>query len=417
MGTPYQWTKQVASHWGGTRNGTIVHWPGGIEATGELRHQFHHVIDVAPTVLEAAGLPFPTIVNGVLQEPLHGVAHGYCFDDAAAAERHETQYFEMMCNRGIYHKGWTAVTQHGTPWEFIGRTACCSDDVWELYDTPGLDPGPRPRRQTADKLAELQRLFEIEATKYNVLPLDDRMAERFNPETRRPPRSVEGTTQLLFGGMHRLQENAVINIKNKSHTVTAEIDVPGEGAERRDRRPGRAAPAAGPSTSTRAACGTCYNFVGAELRYATADRPLPAGTHQVRMEFAYDGGGVGKGGDVTLYVDGEQVGTGRVRRPTRSSSRWTRPSTSAATPARPSPRTTARRQRVHRHRRLGPDRRRRRRPRPPPLPRRAPPPRHGQAIARFTASPVRASARASAGGRPTGPSGTSASRCPRAGRW
>src|SRR5881392_1882152 len=112
MDTPYQWTKQVASHWGGTRNGTIVHWPNGIKAKGELRSQFAHVIDVAPTILEVAKLPAPTIVNGVMQEPLHGVSMVYSFDDAKAAERHETQYFEMVCNRGIYHKGWTAVTRH-----------------------------------------------------------------------------------------------------------------------------------------------------------------------------------------------------------------------------------------------------------------------------------------------------------------
>src|SRR6187397_2275436 len=136
MDTPYQWTKQVASHWGGTRNGTIVHWPRGIKAKGELRNQFHHVIDVAPTVLDVAGLPAPTMVNGVLQEPLHGVSMLYSFDDARAAERHETQYFEMLCNRGIYHKGWTAVTRHGNlPWVVVGAQPSLSDDVWELYDT------------------------------------------------------------------------------------------------------------------------------------------------------------------------------------------------------------------------------------------------------------------------------------------
>jgi arylsulfatase A-like enzyme len=113
MDTPYQWTKQVASHFGGTRNGAIVRWPKGIKAKGEIRSQFHHVIDVAPTILEVAGLPTPTMVNGVLQEPMHGVSMAYSFDDAKAAERHETQYFEMVCNRGIYHKGWTAVTRHG----------------------------------------------------------------------------------------------------------------------------------------------------------------------------------------------------------------------------------------------------------------------------------------------------------------
>ena len=120
MCTPYQWTKQVASHFGGTRNGTIIHWPKGIRAKAELRSQFHHVIDVAPAVLEAARLPHPTIVNGVMQEPLHGVSMAYSFDDADAPERHETQYFEMVCNRGIYHKGWTAVTCHQAPWVVMG---------------------------------------------------------------------------------------------------------------------------------------------------------------------------------------------------------------------------------------------------------------------------------------------------------
>ncbi len=136
MCTPYQWTKQVASHWGGTRNGTIVHWPAGIKAHGEIRTQFAHVIDVAPTVLEAAGLPEPTFVNGVQQKPLEGVSMAYSFDDAAAAERHTTQYFEMFCNRGIYHQGWTAVTRHGIPWVLVGEEKpAFDDDVWELYDT------------------------------------------------------------------------------------------------------------------------------------------------------------------------------------------------------------------------------------------------------------------------------------------
>jgi len=136
MDTPYQWTKQVASHFGGTRNGAIIHWPNGIKAKGELRTQFHHVIDVAPTILEAAGLPAPAFVNGVMQEPLHGVSMRYSFDDGKAAERHETQYFEMVCNRGIYHKGWTAVTRHGNlPWVVVGKQPPLSEDVWELYDT------------------------------------------------------------------------------------------------------------------------------------------------------------------------------------------------------------------------------------------------------------------------------------------
>ena len=136
MNTPYQWTKQVASHFGGTRNGTIVHWPKGIKAKGEVRSQFHHVIDVAPTILEAAGLPEPVSVNGMHQDPIEGVSMLYSFDDAKAAERHETQYFEMFGNRGIYHKGWTAVTKHRTPWaDMTLKMPAFDDDVWELYDT------------------------------------------------------------------------------------------------------------------------------------------------------------------------------------------------------------------------------------------------------------------------------------------
>jgi arylsulfatase A-like enzyme len=198
MDTPYQWTKQIASHWGGTRNGTIVRWPARIQAKGEVRSQFHHVIDVAPTVLEAAGLPFPTMVNGVMQEPLHGVSMRYSFDDPAAAERHETQYFEMLCNRGIYHKGWTAVTRHRIPWQVVGTSGNLSDDVWELYDTTqDWSQAHDLAADMPDKLAELQRLFEIEAAKYNVLPLDDRVAERFNADLAGRPRTVRGNTQMV----------------------------------------------------------------------------------------------------------------------------------------------------------------------------------------------------------------------------
>ncbi len=136
MDTPYQWTKQIASHWGGTRNGTILHWPNGFKAKGEIRSQFRHVIDIAPTVLEAAGLPEPTFVNGIQQKPYEGFSMLYSFDDSKAAERHQTQYFEIIGNRGIYHKGWTAVTKHRTPWTTGQiKTVPFDDDVWELYDT------------------------------------------------------------------------------------------------------------------------------------------------------------------------------------------------------------------------------------------------------------------------------------------
>ena len=204
MDTPYQWTKQVASHFGGTRNGTIVHWPNGIKAKGEIRSQFHHVIDVAPTILEAAGLPHPAIVNSIQQAPIEGFSMLYAFNDAKAAERHETQYFEMFCNRGIYHQGWTAVTRHGVPWVGAYKRSF-DEDVWELYDTTkDWTQAHDLAKENPAKLAELQRLFLIEAGKHSALPLDDRTFERFNADLAGRPQLIKGKTQVLFGGMGRL---------------------------------------------------------------------------------------------------------------------------------------------------------------------------------------------------------------------
>ncbi|HEV2117957.1 MAG TPA: arylsulfatase [Terriglobales bacterium] len=313
MDTPYQWTKQVASHWGGTRNGTIIHWPNGIQARGEMRWQFHHVIDVAPTVLEAAGLPEPTFVNGVQQHPIEGVSMLYSFNDANAAERHDTQYFEMFGNRGIYHKGWTAVTRHKTPWLLIGeKTPAFDDDVWELYDTSqDWSQAKDLSKEMPEKLHDLQRLFLIEATKYNVLPLDDDIAKKINPDLAGRPVLIRGNTQLLFRGMGRLSENCVVNIKNKSHAVTAEIVVPKSGAEgviiaQGGNIGGWSLYAKGGKLKY------CYNLGGVHQFFTEAASPLPPGEHQVRMEFAYDGGGLGKGGKVTLYTDGKKVGQGEV---------------------------------------------------------------------------------------------------------
>ena len=312
LDTPYQWTKQVASHWGGTRNGTIVHWPNGIDAKGEIRSQFHHVIDVAPTLLEAAGLPEPTTVNGVQQHPIEGVSMLYSFDDSKAAERRETQYFEMFGNRGIFHKGWTAVTRHRTPWILTGATPAFDDDVWELYDTnKDWSQAHDLSKEMPEKLHELQRLWLIEATRYNVLPLDDRGTERFNPDLAGRPVLIHGNSQLLFGGMGRLSENSVINIKNKSHSVTAAIVVPDSGAE-------------GVIISQGANIGGwslyakegklkyCYNLLGITYTYVESTNALPPGEYQVRMEFAYEGKGLGKGGTVSLYVGGKKVGEGKV---------------------------------------------------------------------------------------------------------
>ena len=313
MNTPYQWTKQVASHWGGTRNGTIVHWPKGIKAKGQIRSQFSHVIDVAPTILEAAGLPQPIFVNGVQQHPIEGVSMAYSFNDAKADERHETQYFEMFSNRGIYHNGWTAVTRHKTPWVFAGeKIPAFDDDIWELYDTnKDWSQANNLAKQMPEKLHELQRLWLIEATRYNVLPLDDRFVERVNAAIAGRPTLIKGNSQILFRGMGRLSENCTLDIKNKSHSVTAQIIVPASGAEgvivaQGGNIGGWSLYANGGKLKY------CYNYLGMQHFYAESSNTLPAGEHQVRMEFAYAGGGPGKGGTTTLYVDGKKVGEGKV---------------------------------------------------------------------------------------------------------
>jgi len=311
MNTPYQWTKQVASHWGGTRNGTIVHWPKGIKAKGEIRSQFSHVIDVAPTVLEAAGIPEPVSVDGIQQDPIEGVSMLYSFNDAKAAERHETQYFEMFGNRGIYHKGWTAVTKHVTPW-IQSKSIPLDDDVWELYDTTkDWSQAKDLSKQMPEKLHELQRLWLIEATRYKVLPIDDRMIEKINPDTAGRPVLIKGKTQILFAGMGHLSENCVLNLKNKSHSVTAEIVVPEKGADGVIIAQG--ANIGGWSLYAKnGKLKYCYNWGGLKHFYAESVTPIPAGEHQVRMEFAYAGGGLGKGGKVALYTDGKKVGEGDI---------------------------------------------------------------------------------------------------------
>jgi len=313
MNTPYQWTKQVASHWGGTRNGTIVHWPSGIKGKGEIRGQFTHCIDVAPTILEVAGLPQPTFVNGIQQHPIEGVSMAYAFNDPKAAERHETQYFEMFGNRGIYHNGWTAVTRHKTPWLLIGeKTPAFDDDVWELYDTTkDWSQAKDLSKQMPEKLHDLQRLWLIEATRYNVLPLDDNLGARINSDTAGRPQLITGKSQILFGSMGRLSENSVLNLKNKSHAVTAGIVVPTTGAE------GVIVAQGGNigGWSLYAKDGKlkyCYNLLVIHQFYAESSGPLTPGDHQVRMEFAYAGGGLGKGGTATLFVDGKKVGEGKV---------------------------------------------------------------------------------------------------------
>lgn len=315
MCTPYKWTKQVASHWGGTRNGMVVHWPKGIRSRGEVRSQFSHVTDIASTILEAAGLPEPRQVNGVKQEPMQGKSLRYSFDDKEARERHVTQYFEMLGNRGIYHKGWSAVTKHSTPWSLdkshLGRF---DEDQWELYD--GRKDWSQSRDlagEKPEKLKELKKLWLSEAKKNNVLPLDDRRIERANPDFAGRPILTRANYQILYRGMGRLNENSLINIKNKSHSITAEVTVP-------------KTPANGVLLSQGGSFGGwsfylkegrltyCYNFLGLQLFTVKSKEPLSPGRHQLQMEFIYDGGGLGRGGRVRLYSNGQEVGSGRVER-------------------------------------------------------------------------------------------------------
>jgi arylsulfatase A-like enzyme len=308
---PYQWTKQIASHWGGTRNGAIVHWPRTIKAKGEVRDQFHHVIDVAKTVLEVCGLPEPAIVNSIAQAPFEGVSMAPTFTDPKAAEIHTVQYFEMMGNRGIYLNGWTACTRHRTPWK-ADVPPPFDEDVWELYGPDDWTQSDNLAAKDPKKLAELQRLWLIEATKYNVVPMDDRGFERVNPDIAGRPQLIVGDSQLLFPGM-RVSESCVLALKNKSYSVTAQLTIPD-------------AAASGVVITQGGEAGGwtlyfkdgklkyCFNFFGIEHYIIAADSVISPGEHQVRMEFKYDGGGLAKGGDVTLFYDGEPVGKGRVEK-------------------------------------------------------------------------------------------------------
>ncbi|SDR64112.1 arylsulfatase [Rhizobiales bacterium GAS113] len=311
---PYQWTKQVASHWGGTRNGMIVHWPSGIKAKGELRHQWCHVIDIVPTLLEATKLTAPEFVNGIQQQPIEGASIAYSFDDAKAAERHTTQYFEMFANRGIYHQGWSAVTRHSVPWVMVATLPKFADDVWELYAPDDWSQAKNIAAQNPEKLKELQQIFLLEGAKYNVFPLDDRRAERLNSDIAGRPEFLAGrTSQTLFSGMSHMNENTVLNIKNKSHAVTAEITV-------RDNKASGAVIVQGGRFGgwclylKGGVPAHCYNYLGFEHIYARGAQALAPGKHTIRYEFTYDGGGVGKGGMGALLVDGQKVGEARLER-------------------------------------------------------------------------------------------------------
>ena len=313
MDTPFQWTKQVASHFGGTRNPLVISWPKRIKAKGEVRSQFHHVIDVAPTVLEAAGLPEPTMVNGTRQRPMDGVSMVYTFDDAKARGTRITQYFEMFGNRAIYHDGWVAATRHSIPWVQASLPAF-DQDRWELYNVAAdFSEANNLAAQNPAKLKELQDLFAQEAIRNHVFPLDDRRVERFNAAIAGRPDLVGSRKSLtLYEGMTGITENTFINLKGRSFTITADVEV--------------AAGASGVIISQAGRFGGwslyvkdgrahhVYNFGGLQRTDIASPQSLTAGRHTIRYEFVYDGGAPGSGGLSRLSVDGTMVGETRVPR-------------------------------------------------------------------------------------------------------
>jgi len=309
--SPFMWTKQVASNYGGTRNGMVVHWPKRIKAKGEIRSQWHHVIDVVPTILEAAGLPQPRIVNGVPQRPIEGVSMVYSWDYPNAPGRHQIQYFEMFGNRGIYYDGWFAGTVHIKPWGKVENRF--PEDKWELYHvSEDFSMSTDLADQQPELLAKLQQAFLAEAIKYNVLPLDDRRQELFNPKSAGRPDLMFGRTSLtLYEGMNGLLENDFINIKTTSWEIVADIetaDTPANGAI--VSQGGRFG---GWSLYLKEGVPAfTYNYLGLELSTAAATNKLPKGKSTVKMNFAWDGGKPNAGGVVTLSVNDKAVASVKV---------------------------------------------------------------------------------------------------------
>ncbi len=311
---PFSWTKQVAGDYGGCRNPLVVRWPKGIAARGELRSQWHHVIDIAPTILEAAGLPEPKSVNGTPQIPIQGVSMLYAFADAKAPSTHKTQYFEILGNRGIYDNGWLAHTVHRAPWEAKPR-ASLLDDTWELYHVDvDFSAGTDLAAKEPAKLKELQALFIKEAAANHVLPIDDRTVERMNAALVGRPDLMAGRSALtVYEGMTGMTENVFINLKNRSHAITADVEIPKGGAN------GVILSQAGRFGGwslylKNGAPVYAYNYLGQHLYKIAATRAVPPGKATIRFEFSFDGGGLGKGGKGTLLVDGKKVAEGRIER-------------------------------------------------------------------------------------------------------
>ena len=312
--SPFTWTKQIAGSYGGTRNPLVVSWPRHIKAKGQLRTQWHHVIDITPTILEAAGLPQPRVVDGTTQTPIQGVSMVYSFDDPGAKSPHLTQYFEILGNRGIYHDGWLAGTVHRAPWEYVPRAAL-ENDKWELYDTRSDFSLTNDLSVTNPaKLKEMQDLFLEEAVTNHVLPIDDRVIERINPATAGRPDLMAGRTSLtVHEGMVGMPENVFINVKDRSLTITADVTIPDGGAEGTIIAQGGRFGGWSLYLKDHKPVYT-YNFLGLQRFTIAGPEPVPAGRATIRYDFAYDGGKPGAGGTGRLSVNGTQVAQGRIDR-------------------------------------------------------------------------------------------------------
>lgn len=313
MDTPFAWTKQIASHFGGTRNPLVIHWPAGIKAKGELREQFHHVIDVVPTILEACHIPAPTEVNGIKQKPIEGVSMMYSFEDEAAEDTRTTQYFEMLTNRAIYHDGWIACSRSGVPWETSGRTLeGLKNATWELYNVDeDFSQANDLAAANTSKLQKLQDLFIVEAKKYNVLPLDPRMAERFDPKLR--VAGEQPTSWTYYGNQVQLPEPIGPQLFPRPFTLTADVNVPETGAE------GVIACAGAFSagwTLYVADGKPTFHYNAFELATTTVEgnTQLPAGDVQVKAMFEPDAQSKIGAGTLTLLVNGKPVGKGKLER-------------------------------------------------------------------------------------------------------
>jgi arylsulfatase A-like enzyme len=318
MDTPFQWMKQIASHFGGTRNGLVISWPARIKDKGGLRTQFSSVIDIMPTILEAVGVPAPTSINGVVQKPVEGVSMVYTFDDAKYPSKHVTQYFEMFGNRAIYHDGWVAATTPGVaPWdsaaEVEGRLPAVLDYQWELYNVnKDFSQAVNLAAKEPAKLKEMQDLFWTEAEKYNVLPVENSRIDRFDVSNR--PSLTAGRDEFTyFPGLVRIPEGAAPDIKNKSWQIKAEVVIPKGGAKGMLLTHGGRFAGYG-FYLLKGKPVFLYNLAGVARYRVAGKEALKPGKHTILFDFKYDGGGLGKGGNGTLQVDGKTVATGRIER-------------------------------------------------------------------------------------------------------